>query len=112
MAEHDAIGQACGQGLREEELCHGLADLSGVWAISLFQAGAETFDGLTAGPDNGFIKDLAKSVVAEQQMHLLGKGLLQAQGPFEQPKREASLCGSPGLVEQFVEDEMSLGVFG
>ena len=112
MAEHDAIGQACGQGLREEELCHGLADLSGVWAISLFQAGAETFDGLTAGPGNGFIKDLAKGVVTEQQMHTLGKDLLQSQSPFEQAKGEAVLCGSLGFMEELVEDQMAAGVIG
>lgn len=110
MAEHDAIGQACGQGLREEELCHGLADLSGVWAISLFQAGAETFDGLTAGPGNGFIKDLAKGVVTEQQMHTLGKNLLQSQGPFEHAKGEAVLCGSLGFMEELVENEMTVGI--
>ena len=112
MAEHDAIGQTCGQGLRKQELSHGLANLPGLWAIGLFQAGTQASHGVAVGLGNGFVENLAKGVIAEQQMNALGKGLLQAKGPLKQAEGETVLSGSPGLVEQLVENQMALGVLG
>ncbi len=66
MAQHNPITQSGSQGLREQKISHGLADLPGVWAIGLFQSGTQAADGITIGPGHGFVKDLAKGVIAEQ----------------------------------------------
>ena len=112
MAQHNPIGQSGGQGLRKQELSHGLANLPGLWTIGLFQAGTQASHGVAVGLGNGFVENLAKGVIAEQQMNALGKGLLQAKGPLKQAEGETVLSESPGLVEQLVENQMALGVLG
>jgi len=112
MTQHNPIAQTHGQRLREQRIAHGLADLLGLHAIGLFQAGTQAADGVAVGPGNRFVEDLAKGVIAEQQMHTLGKVLLKAKGSLKQAEGETVLSGTLGLVEQLMENQMPLGIIG